>query len=131
MQIYMDRLSDGNVQWEIFVNPTISLDSRGVTINGKFYSYLDIVRLSIDGKTKTFTDAFLWAKRDTLFSDKSKWHLYSKTMSVPVMTFLVENLSPKCLEPLSKDLEEIPEVDLKKLARGVMIRQAREQRKKS
>ena len=131
MQIYMDRLSDGKVQWEIFVNPTIALDSRGVTFNGKFYSYLDIVRLSIDGKSKTFTEAFLWAKKDTVFPDKSKWHLYSKTMSVPVMTFIVENIAKKCVEPLSRELEEIPEVDLKKQARAVMIRQAREQRKKS
>lgn len=126
MQIYMDILSEtGNPYWKMYIDPNISLDSRGITLNGTFHRYVEIARISIDGNTKSFKEAFVWAKRDEIVSEKAKELLTAKMLSIPVMTFLVENLAPKCIEPLSKDLEEIPEIDLKKYARGMVVRLAR------
>lgn len=123
MQIYMDTLTVTG--WQIYVDPNISIDSKGITLNGTFYKYVDIARISIDGKTKIFNEAFIWAKRDEIVSEKAKELLNLKTLSVPAMTFLVENLAPKCIEPLSKDLKEIPEIDLKKYAKAMTLRLAR------
>lgn len=126
MQIYMDTLTVTGVQcWEIYIDPSISIDSKGITLNGTFYKYVDIARISIDGKTKSFNEAFVWAKRDEIISEKAKELLNLKTLSVPAMTFLVENLAPKCIEPLSKDLKAIPEIDLKKYAKAMTLRLAR------
>ena len=129
MQIYMDILSEtGNPYWKMYIDPNISLDSRGITLNGTFHRYVEIARISIDGNMKSFKEAFVWAKRDEIVSEKAKELLTAKMLAIPVMTFLVENLAPKCIEPLSKDLEEIPEVDLKKYARGMVVRLARNKR---
>jgi hypothetical protein len=44
------------------------------------------------------------------------------------MSFLVENLAPTCILPLSKEIEQIPEMEMKKLARGMAVRLARQRR---
>ena len=37
MQIYMDFLNDdGDQTWKMYIDPTVSLDSRGITLNGHF-----------------------------------------------------------------------------------------------
>ena len=129
MQIYIDTFSDSRLYWEIFVDPTISLDSRGVTINRKFYNYVKIPRISINGNTKIFREAFVWANRNDAIPEDAKEILTSKNLSIPAMTFLVENLAPKCIESLAEDPEEIPLIDLKKYAKSMALRLIRDSRK--
>lgn len=127
----MDLLSEsGNPYWKMYIDPSISLDIRGITLNGEIHRYVEIARISIDGKTKTFVEAFVWAKRDEVVSDGAKELLSAKKLSIPVMTFLVENLAPKCIDILSNDLMKISDVDLKKYARSMAVRLARENREK-
>lgn len=129
MQIYMDFLNDdGDQKWKMYIDPSISLDSRGITLNGTFYRYVQIARISIDGKTKTFVEALVYAKRDDIVSDGAKELLNSKNLSIPVMTFIVERLAPKCIEPLSKDIQKIPDDELRKYARGMAVSLARKNR---
>lgn len=130
MQIYMDFLNDGDMDWKMYIDPSISLDSRGITLSGTFYRYVQIARISIDGKTKTFVEAFVYAKRDEVVSDGAKELLNAKNLSIPVMTFLVENLAPKCISPLSNEVQKISDVDLKKYARGMAVHLARKGREK-
>ena len=129
MQIYMDLLNDDGVLfWKMYIDPSISLDSRGITLNGSFYRYVQIARISIDGKTKTFVEAFVYAKRDEVVSGGAKELLNAKNLSIPAMTFLVENLAPKCISPLSNDVQKIPDDELKKYARGMAVSLARKNR---
>ena len=129
MQIYMDILTDdGEEVWKMYIDPNISLDGSGITLNGTFYRYIKIVRVSIDGNEKIFKEAFLWAKRSEVIPEECKELLNLKNLSIPAMTFLVEHLAPKCIEPLSKDIGEISEIDLKKYARGVAVHLARKNR---
>jgi len=129
MQIYMDLLNDDGVLfWKMYIDPSISLDSRGIAINGSFYRYVQIVRISIDGKTKTFLEAFVYAKRDNVVSGGAKELLNAKNLSIPAMTFLVENLAQKCISPLSNEVQKISDVDLKKYARGMAVSLARKNR---
>ena len=129
MQIYMDFLNDdGDQTWKMYIDPTVSLDSRGITLNGTFYRYVQIARISIDGKTKTFVEAFVYAKRDEVVTDGARELLNAKNLSIPVMTFIVEHLAPKCIDPLSHDVQPIPEIELKKYARAMAVRLARKNR---
>lgn len=129
MQIYIDFLVDGvALDWKMYINPNISLDSRGIGLNDVFYKYVQIARISIDGKTKSFVEPFIYAKRDDVVTDGAKELLNAKNLSIPVMTFLVENLAPKCIAPLSNDLKPISDVDLKKYARTMAVRLARQRR---
>lgn len=131
MQIYMDLLSEsGNQYWKMYIDPNITLDSRGVTLNGTFYRYVEIARISIDGKTKSFVEPFIYAKRDEVVSDGAKELLSDKKLSIPVMTFLVENLAEKCIGILGDELVNVSDVDLKKYARSMALRLAREKRDK-
>lgn len=126
MQIYLDKFYiDGDHQLHIYVDPKISIDSYGIVLNGDLYKYVEIARISIDGKTKSFNEAFIWAKRKEIVPDEAKGLLNLKTLSAPAMTFIVENLAQKCIELLSKDLNEIPEIDLKKYAKAMALRLAR------
>ena len=126
MQIYIDFLVDGvALDWKMYINPNISLDSRGIALNDVFYKYVQIARISIDGKTKSFVEPFIYAKRDDVVTDGAKELLNAKTLSIPVMTFLVDSLAPSCILPLSKEIEQIPEMEMKKLARGMAVRIAR------
>lgn len=131
MQIYMDLLSEsGTPYWRMYIDPNISIDSRGITINGAYHRYVEIARISIDGKEKTFVEAFVWAKRDEVVSDGAKELLSAKNLSTPVLTFIVENLAPMCIAPLSDEVQKISDVDLKKYARAMAVRLARENREK-
>lgn len=127
----MDLLSEsGNQYWKMYIDPNITLDSRGVTLNGTFYRYVEIARISIDGKTKSFVEPFIYAKRDEVVSDGAKELLSDKKLSIPVMTFLVENLAEKCIGILGDELVNVSDVDLKKYARSMALRLAREKRDK-
>lgn len=127
----MDFLTEGvSLDWKMYIDPSISMDSRGITLNGTFYRYVQIARISIDGKTKTFVEAFVYAKRDEVVSDGAKELLNAKNLSIPAMTFLVENLAPKCISPLSNEIKKISDVDLKKYARGMAVHLARKGREK-
>lgn len=129
MQIYIDFLTEGvSLDWKMYIDPTISLDSRGIVLNGTFYRYVQIARISIDGKTKTFVEAFVYAKRDDVVSGGAKELLNAKNLSIPAMTFLVENLAPKCISPLSNNVQDISDVDLKKYARSMAVNLARKNR---
>lgn len=127
----MDLLSEsGNPYWKMYIDPNISLDIRGITLNGEIHRYVEIARISIDGKTRTFVEAFVYAKRDEVVSDGAKELLNAKNLSIPAMTFLVENLAPKCISPLSNEFQKISDVDLKKYARGMTVHLARKGREK-
>jgi hypothetical protein len=131
MQIYMDLLSEsGTPYWKMYIDPNISIDSRGITINGAYHRYVEIARISIDGNEKIFKEAFVWAKRDEVVSDGAKELLSAKNLSIPVLTFLVENLAPECISNLNDDVPKISDVDLKKYARAMAVRLARENRDK-
>lgn len=129
MQIYMDILTDeGEEVWKMYIDPSISLDCSGITLNGTFYRYIKIVRVSIDGKEKIFKEAFLWAKRSEVIPAECRELMTLKNLSIPAMTFLVEHLAPKCIDALSRDIGEISDVDLKKYARGMAVHLARQRR---
>ena len=128
MQIYMDFLADGEMDWKMYVNPNITIDGKGVTLNGEFHRFIDIVRISIDGKEKTFHEALVWSKKADVIPPEAKELMTLKNLSIPAMTFLVDSLAPSCILPLSKEIEQIPEMEMKKLARGMAVRIARQRR---
>lgn len=129
MQIYIDFLTEGEVlDWKMYIDPTITLDSRGITINGTFYKYVQIARISIDGKTKSFVEPLVYAKRDDVVSDGAKELLNIKNLSIPVMTFIVENLASKCISTFSSELQKISDDELRKYARAMAVRLARKRR---
>lgn len=129
MQIYIDKMYvTGDHDWHIYVDPKIFINSEGIRLNNDFYKYVEIARISIDGKTKIFNEAFIWIKREEIFSEEAKRLLNLKTLSVPARTFIVENIAPKCIEPLSEHLNEIPEIDLKKYAKAMALRIAHNKR---
>lgn len=129
MQIYMDLLSEsGTPYWKMYIDPNISIDSRGITLNGEFHKYVEIARISIDGKTKRFVEALIWAKRDSVIPEEAKELLSAKNLSIPALTFIVENLASNCIDTLGSDLAQIPEDELRKCARATAIRLARKRR---
>ena len=130
MRIFIERLAQSKPEWFIFINPSITLDTSNIVINGKSFEYYHIIRAAIDDKVEIFKEALVW-KRWSNIGQEIIEKLSPADLSLHAATFFMENLAPKMtIDILGHDVEIPYDIDLAKYARKLIVQKAKRNHEK-